>query len=117
MAIAVTVTDKWDDGKRLHVIGTLAFSGNYATGGDTLSFAGKVYASRAALAVQVQGIAGFVYEVSLGTTIANNLVLVRGQEPTNATAGVIALTQHAAAAYVAGVTGDTVRFHAIFKLL
>ena len=34
-----------------------------------------------------------------------------------ATAGVIALTQLAAAAYPAGVTGDTVRFYAIFKLL
>ena len=117
MAIAVTVSDKWDDGKRLHVVGTLAFSGSYATGGDTLSFAGLVPASRAPLVVRVSGQAGFIYEVNIGSGIANSLVLVRGQEPTNATAGVIALTQLAAAAYPAGVTGDTVRFYAIFKLL
>lgn len=117
MAIAVTITDRWNDGKRLHVSGTLAFSGNYATGGDTLDFTGKVLASRAPVAVRVEGIAGFRYEVNIGSGIGNSLVLVRGQEPTNATAGVIALTQLAAAAYPAGVTGDTVRFHAIFKLL
>lgn len=117
MAIAVTVSDKWDDGKRLHAVGTLAFSGSYATGGDTLSFAGLVPASRAPVLVQVEGMAGFHYEVNLGSAINNSKVLVRGQEPTNATAGVIALTQLAAAAYPAGVTGDTVRFYAIFKLL
>lgn len=114
MAIAVTVTDKWDDGKRLHVIGTLVFSGSYPTGGDTLDFTGKVPASRAPLLIMVEGKAGFVYGASLGSTIANNLVLVLVE----AAVGVnTALAQHTAVAYVAGVTGDTVKFYAIFKLL
>lgn len=39
MPIAVTITDKWSDGKRVTVIGTLAFSGSYVVGGDTIDFA------------------------------------------------------------------------------
>ncbi len=115
MAIAVTITDRWNDGKRLHVSGTLAFSGNYATGGDTLDFTGKVLASRAPVAVRVEGIAGFRYEVNIGSGIANSLVLVRQYNYPAASAG--PATELSAAAYPAGVTGDTVRFHAIFKLL
>lgn len=36
MALAFTLVDTWDDGRRIHVAGTIAASGNYATGGDTL---------------------------------------------------------------------------------
>ncbi len=36
MALAFTLVDTWDDGKRIHVAGTVAASGNYATSGDTL---------------------------------------------------------------------------------
>src|SRR5689334_17084409 len=39
MSVAATIVDQWSDGKRHHVIGTLAFSGNYTSGGDTLDFA------------------------------------------------------------------------------
>jgi len=36
MALAFPVVDRWDDGKRIHVSGTVAATGNYATSGDTL---------------------------------------------------------------------------------
>jgi hypothetical protein len=115
MPIAVTVSDQWDDGKRLHVVGALAFSGSYATGGDTLSFVGKVPASRAPILVRVEGIAGYKYEVNLGSAINNSLVLVRQYNYPGGSAG--AATEVSAGAYPGGVTGDTQRFYAVFKLL
>ncbi len=33
MALAFSLVDTWDDGKRVHVCGTVTASGNYATGG------------------------------------------------------------------------------------
>lgn len=36
MSATATLTDIWSDGKRTHVIGTIAFASSYATGGDTL---------------------------------------------------------------------------------
>lgn len=36
MALAFSLVDTWDDGKRIHVSGTIAATGSYATGGDTV---------------------------------------------------------------------------------
>jgi hypothetical protein len=36
MALAFSLVDTWDDGKRIHVSGTVAATGSYATGGDTV---------------------------------------------------------------------------------
>src|SRR5215470_17568426 len=36
MAPTFSLVDTWDDGKRIHVSGTVAASGNYSTGGDPL---------------------------------------------------------------------------------
>jgi hypothetical protein len=36
MALAFSLVDTWDDGKRVHVSGTITATGNYVTGGDTL---------------------------------------------------------------------------------
>ena len=38
MSLALTITDHWEDGKRVHVTGTLTGGGTYATGGDTVPF-------------------------------------------------------------------------------
>jgi hypothetical protein len=48
MALTFTLVDTWDDGKRVHLSGTIAASGNYATGGDTLDLSQSPTASRAA---------------------------------------------------------------------
>ncbi len=36
MALTFSVVDTWDDGKRIHVSGTVTATGNYSTSGDTL---------------------------------------------------------------------------------
>src|ERR1700726_638117 len=36
MALTFSLVDTWEDGKRVHVTGTVAVSGSYTTGGDTL---------------------------------------------------------------------------------
>ncbi|MGA8142917.1 MAG: hypothetical protein WB987_03385, partial [Candidatus Acidiferrales bacterium] len=36
MALIFSLVDTWDDGKRIHVSGTILASGNYAANGDTL---------------------------------------------------------------------------------
>lgn len=115
MAIVATTTDSWHDTKRLHVCGTLAFSGNYVTNGDTLNFQGVkgVLSSLPPLECVIHGQSGHVYEFVFGTTIANGKVQVR---IATTTSGNLGLSQHSAAAYDATVTGDVVNFHAIFKL-
>lgn len=115
MPIAVTTTDSWHDTKRLHVVGTLVFSGTYPTGGDTLNFQSVkgVLSSLPPVWCDVQGQAGFKYEFATGTTIANGKVLVRVEAAVGTNTP---LAEHTNVAYVAGVTGDTVDFHAIFKL-
>lgn len=35
MALTLSVVVTWDDGKHIHVSGTVAATGNYATSGDT----------------------------------------------------------------------------------
>ncbi len=116
MAVAITVTDSWHDSKRLHVIGTLALSGTYpAAGGEPLSWAGVkgVLSSQPPVWGIIEGDAGFKYEWIQGTTIANGAVKVRVE----AAVGVnTPLAEHTNVAYVAGVTGDSIQFHMIFKL-
>ena len=36
MALTFSLVDTWEDGKRVHVSGTIVVSGNYVTSGDTL---------------------------------------------------------------------------------
>lgn len=115
MAVAATVTKEIDLGQAILQIGTLAFSGNYVAGGEVPTTSGRSgirskMTTKAPLSVKIDGKAGFEYEYDR----ANEKVLVRGQEPTSATAGVIALSQIAVAAYPAGVTGDVVDYTAIF---
>lgn len=115
MAIAVTTVDSWHDSKRQHVVGTLVFSGNYVTGGDTLNFQSVKGALSSLTPVECvcHGNSGHLYEFVFGTTIANGKVMVR---IATTTSGNVGLSEHSAAAYDGTVTADVVRFHAIFKL-
>lgn len=104
MAIAVTATDVWSDGKRQHVIGTLVFSGNYATGGEAISWAvSKIKSSRSPLIVRIEGKTAYLYGYDKAAA----------KIPIFAPGG----AELAAAAYPGGVTGDTVNFYAIFDQL
>ena len=110
-----TVTKQWNDGHVVHMVGTVAIGASpltYQAGGLVMSFAGlPVGASSAPLYCAMKGIAGFKYEFNTGTTIANGLLLIR-VEATVATN--TPLAEHSTAAIVAGVSGDTIRFYAIF---
>ena len=108
MAVAVSSVDNFYDVGTFYVAKvTLAFSGSYASSGD--STAGiwsdvKIKSSKVPIFAQISGLAGFQYSYD----VANEMIWVHGQEPTSASAGVIAMSELAAGAYPAGITGDTV---------
>ena len=116
MPLAVTINNVDVTQDSLLVRGTLVASGSYVAGGDTLDFSAKgdLPVSIAPRDVFIHGVAGFVYEFVRGTTLANSKVKVR----VDGAGGVnVALGEHTAVAYVAGVTGDTITFLAIFDKL
>ncbi len=115
----LTVQDFWYDGKREHVIGTLVVNaGDYAAGGLVVDFttltAVKSSLVPSSAAVQIWGVAGFVYAYAPGTTIANGKMQVFA-ETTVATNQ--PLLEYTATASSAGLLADVIRFHAIFKAL
>jgi len=111
MAVTATVTKRYNAFGGLIVVGKLAFSGNYATGGDTVSLAGLVPTSKLPAAVLVQGQGGGVFGWVDGTTLANAKVKVFVEQAVGTNS---LLVEHTAVAYVAGITGDTVKFVAFF---
>jgi hypothetical protein len=116
MALTFSLVDTWDDGKRIHVTGTAAASGNYSTGGDTLDL------SQAPLIASVQapisgtawmdGLAGYDYVFLPGAAMNSGKVKIFQQ---GAAAG--AFPELAAGAYPAAITSDTITFYGIFKKL
>lgn len=117
VAIAVpTVTDQWFDTKRQNVVGTLAISASpatYAPGGIVCNFLGKIPSNRIPSFVQINGISGFTYAYVPGTDASNGLVKVFVETAVGTNTP---LSEHTTAAIVAGVSGDTITFEAIFKL-
>lgn len=110
MALAFT-----QDGPRrvnlvtMEVFGTLVASGSYATGGDTIDFTqlGSITRAKDPLFVEVTGIAGFIYQYN---RVTKKLLVY-----CNTAGGVnLKLDEHTAIAYVAGVTGDTIRVRMVF---
>lgn len=104
-------------GSVVKAFGTAAVSGTYTSGGDVFSFAntaGKLIPTGFPPIgpVQVIGKAGFVYQFSRGTTLANGLLLIFCNTAGGSNA---ALGEHTAASVVAGVTGDTIRWEASFR--
>ena len=110
MALAIKIEEQWHGGQRVHAVGTIEASGSYVANGDTLDLSGIRWASTPPTHVDIYGIAGYVYCYNPGTKIANGKMLVY-----EAGADGAALDERAVAAYPSAVTGDTIRFHAIFK--
>jgi len=118
MAIVVTFDDVWTDVKRLHAVGTIVLTGNYAAGGEPIDIKAasasarghRWFANSDPFFVVVQGIAGFVYAYNLATK--KLMVFANSAGGAN-----LALTEHTAVAYVAGILADTIKFYAVGKKL
>ena len=106
MAAAFTVTRQWWDGRKLWVCGTIALSGSYTQGGDTVTFASTGVqssqipffytdpSSSAGTAAQAQN----SYNWVPGTTQANGKIRCF----------IGAAAELAAGAYPAAATGDVI---------
>jgi hypothetical protein len=116
MALTFSLVDSWDDGKRIHVAGTVAVSGNYATSGDTLDLSQfPILASTQPPILGtawMDGLAGYDYVFSPGAALNSGKVKMFQQ---GASAGPFA--ELAAGAYPGAITGDTITFYGIFKKL
>ena len=111
LAISITSIDSGED--NLYIFGTLAASGNYASGGDTLDFttvANQIGASQAPLQVWVGGTTGDSY----GFVRAASPTLVNGKIKVNTASN----TELAAGAYPSRITSDAnIQFEAVFGKL
>ena len=76
MALTFSVVDTWDDGKRIHVSGTVAATGNYTTSGDTLDLSQVPLIASDQPPVQgtgwMDGLAGYGYIFIAGATMNAN---------------------------------------------
>ena len=114
MTLAATKTFVDATDHTMVLFGTIAASGSYSTGGDTLNLGGLIPGKTLPFNVDFQSQAGYVYTWVPGTDITNGKMQVH----VNTGAGVnLPLPEHTAAAYNAGVTGDVISFQAYFAKL
>jgi hypothetical protein len=102
MAVTATVTDHWEDGKRVHVIGTLAFSGSYATGGDTVTVSNLPLIKSASPPNWAEALGQSKYKYIF--ILSGKVKIITPDTGAELAAG----------AYSATITQDTVLFYAIF---
>jgi len=116
MALAFSLVDTWDDGKRVHVSGTVAATGNYVTSGDTLDLSQVPIIASTQPPIQgtawMDGLAGYDYVFLPGAALNANKVKIFAQ---GTAAG--AFPELAAGAYPGGIIADTITFYGIFKKL
>ena len=107
MPIAITLTQIQENNDSVSIIGTLAFSGAYTTGGDTLDFTtiagnatsnGRIF-TPAGLPVscQINGSAGYSFGFVAGTALNNSKVKVLSSSA----------TEVSASTYSTNISGDT----------
>jgi hypothetical protein len=98
MALTFSLVDTWDDGKRIHVSGTIAASGSYSTGGDTLDLSQTPIVASSQPPINgtawMDGLAGYDYVFIPGAAMNSNKVKIFQQ---GASAG--AFPELAAGAY------------------
>jgi hypothetical protein len=110
---SVALQDYWYDGKREHVVGTIALTNfNYITNGIVVPFTGQEFIKSATspVVVLISGIAGFIYVWDyVNLTIR---IFQTGAGLSSALA-----EQVNGAPLTAGISTDTIKFYAIFKLI
>lgn len=115
MAIAIDeVLAVHDTGQHYRAIVTLTLSSSYSSGGESLASLwnnAQLHTSHAAIAMHVEDTSGFVFRYDK----ANNKLIIFGQEPTNATSGVFALSQLAATTYPSTLTTDVITADVMFQ--
>ena len=83
MALTFSLVDTWQDGKRVHVTGTVAASGSYATGGDTVDLSQFPIVASTQAPIQgtawMDGLAGYDYVFAPGTALNNAKVKIFAQ--------------------------------------
>jgi len=107
MALAVTKNYKFVEVKLIQGFFTVVASGNYVLGGEALGLKALFGTHKDPIMVVVRGKAGFIYEYDFAT----DKLMVFSNSAGGANA---ALTEHTAAAYVAGITGDVIKGYVIF---
>ena len=116
MALTFALVDTWDDGNRIHVTGTVAASGNYSTGGDTLDLSQSTVIAATQAPIQgtawMDGLSGYDYVFIPGSALSNGKVKIFQQ---GSSAG--AFPELASGAYPGAITSDTITFYGIFKKL
>jgi len=116
MALTFSLVDSWDDGKRVHVAGTVTASGNYSTGGDTIDLSQFPIVPATQAPIQgtawMDGLAGYDYVFFPGSAMNNGKVKIFQQ---GSSAG--PFPEIAAGAYPSAVTTDTITFYGILKKL
>jgi len=90
-------------------LGTLAFSGSYTTGGDTLDLSQQplVPSTQVPIQATIQGQSGYNYVFIPGSALNTNKVKIYSSGQTELAAG----------AYPAAITSDSVAIQAAFKRL
>ena len=113
MAVAVTVTDRWYDGDRAFAVASVVLSGNYVSGGDTMSIAGLVPGTSLP---PVQ--ADITSQATTAAQALNAYLFLPGA--TQATCKIRCFigssAELAAGAYPAAATGDVIQLQLCFKL-
>ena len=117
MALTFSLVDTWDDGKRIHVSGTVAATGNYVTGGDTLDLSQFPVIASALAPIQgtawMDGLAGYDYVFIPGAAMNSNKVKMFA----SARAAQAAFPELTGGAYPSAITADTITLYGISKKL
>lgn len=112
-SITLTVGESWDDGKRIHVIGSLAIdaaSDMYATGGLSVPVPQVPAVNAAAKPVEfaAEGLAGYTFSYKHATDRLMVFVLKASAALNDP------MPELTAVAIPAGLSGDTIHFHGIY---
>jgi len=119
MSATLTVTQHWTDGKRRHVVGTIALSGSYVTGGVPLNVA--VYGNPTSQPVVVSNIVGQggYYGSVPGSLYSYRYVPAPSTDPTVLKDGLLRIfsgtTELSAGAFPTGTLADVISFYGIFQ--